>query len=206
MTPQEPLPTAPSVPVSIDTHAAATLRYIRASMEAATTVPVPGSAGIAMGTVGLVTAALTSSSGLHPYWLPLWLIAAVFAAGVGGALVARPASWRVLARAGTPVRRLALCLLPSILGGAVLTAVDWRAGNTQVIPGTWLLLYGCALVAATVATSRMIGLMGALFMALGVLALWTPDRLQILLLGLGFGGLHIVFGCIIGRLGHGRQI
>ena len=76
----------------------------------------------------------------------------------------------------------------------------------HVIPGTWLLLYGCALVAASVATTRTIGLMGSMFMALGLVALVTPDSAQIPLLGIGFGGLHVVFGFIIGHAGHGREI
>jgi hypothetical protein len=33
-----------------------------------------------------------------------------------------------------------------------------------------------------------------------------PDNLQILMLGAGFGGLHIVFGFLIGRVGHGREV
>jgi len=42
--------------VRIDSQAAATLRYIRASMEAASSIAVPGSAGSAMGLVGLLAA------------------------------------------------------------------------------------------------------------------------------------------------------
>ena len=40
--------------VRIDSHAVATLRYIWESMDAAASVAVPGSAGIAMGAVGLL--------------------------------------------------------------------------------------------------------------------------------------------------------
>jgi hypothetical protein len=31
-------------------------------------------------------------------------------------------------------------------------------------------------------------------------------NLQILIWGVGFGGLHILFGILIGRMGHGQQI
>jgi hypothetical protein len=41
---------------------------------------------------------------------------------------------------------------------------------------------------------------------LGVLALLLPSSAQIAMLGAGFGGLHIIFGVLIGRVGHGRQI
>ena len=60
--------------VALDSHAAATLRYIRASMEAAGTVAVSGSAGVTMGAVGLLAAALASSPALRPHWLIVWLI------------------------------------------------------------------------------------------------------------------------------------
>ena len=87
-----------------------------------------------------------------------------------------------------------------------MTAVHWNSGNLHAIPGTWLLLYGCALISASVAATRMIAIMGAAFVALGLLALLAPDRLQILLLGVGFGGLHVLFGFLIGRKRHEREI
>ncbi len=178
-------------PVRIDTQVAATLRYIRGTMEAASSLAVPGSAGSAMGIVGLLAAALSSTAALRAHWLAIWLLAAAVAAGLGIALMARPSSLRGLTLSGTPL-------------GLVMTAVHWTAGNLHAIPGTWLLLYGCALVAASVPTTGAIAVMGGLFIALGLLALLLPDGLQTLMLGTGFGGLHLLFGFLIGRSGHGR--
>jgi hypothetical protein len=87
-----------------------------------------------------------------------------------------------------------------------MTWVHWTCGNLHAIPGTWLLLYGCALIAASVPTTRTIGVLGGLFVVLGLMALLLPDRLQMLMLGVGFGGLHVLFGFLIGRMGHGRQV
>jgi len=190
--------------VRIDSQAAATLRYIRASMEAASSIAVPGSAGSAMGLVGLLAAVLASTPGLREHWLGIWLLAAAVAASLGTALVARPSSLRGLTLSGTPIRKLALCLIPSMFAGAVMTAVHWTSGNLHAIPGTWLLLYGCALIAASVPTTRTIAVMGGLFAALGLLALLLPDSLQTLMLAMGFGGLHLLFGFLIGRAGDGR--
>jgi hypothetical protein len=192
--------------VQIDTHAVATLRYIRASMDSAAVFAVPGSAGIAMGSVGLLAALVSAAPGMHRYWFTIWLAAAVIAAAAGGMLVVRPASLRGLTLSATPMAKFALSLLPSIFGGAIMTAVLWSAGDLRAIPGTWLLLYGCALLAASVATTRTIGIMGASFIALGLLALALPEDFQNLLLGVGFGGLHVLFGFLIGRMGHGRQV
>jgi hypothetical protein len=190
--------------VRIDSHAAATLRYIRASMDAAAFVAVPGSAGIAMGSVGFLAMAASSTPGLHEYWITVWLIAAAMGGGIGSVLVTRPASLRGLSLS-TPLRKFALGLFPALFGGAVMTAVHWNSGNLHAIPGTWLFLYGCALISASVAATWMIAFMGVSFVALGLLALVLPDKLQILMLGAGFGGLHILFGFLIGRKGHERE-
>jgi hypothetical protein len=193
-------------PVHIDSHAAATLRYIRDSMEGAASFVVPGSAGIALGVIGLLAAALSSTPTLHEHWLEIWLLAALAAAGVGSALLVRESSLRGLQLIGTPIRKFALCLVPSLAAGLIMTAVHWAYGNLHAIPGSWLLFYGCALISASTVTTRTIGLLGASFALLGVLALLLPGGAQILMLGAGFGGLHIVFGILIGRIGHGRQI
>src|SRR5215469_11129026 len=175
--------------VQIESHAVATLRYIRASMDGAASVAVPGSAGIAMGSVGLLAMALSSAPSLREHWLGIWLIAALVATGVGLPLITQPASLRGLTLSGAPVRRFALCLLPSLLAGVVMTAVHWTYGNLHAIPGTWLLLYGCALISASVATTRTIAVMGGSFVALGLAALLLRSELQVFMLGAGFGGL-----------------
>ena len=192
--------------VRIDSHAVATLRYIRASMDAAASVAVPGSAGIAMGSIGLLAMMISSAPGMRQYWLVTWLISAALAGGVGFALMTRPASLRGLLLYGTPLRKFAMCLFPALFGGAVMTVLHWSSGNLHAIPGTWLLLYGCALISASVAATRVIAIMGGAFVALGLLTLLLPDRAQIPMLGAGFGGLHFLFGILIGRTRHERQI
>jgi hypothetical protein len=192
--------------VHLDFHAAASLRYIRDCMDGAASLVVPGSAGIALGAIGLLSALLSSTPSLHEYWLPIWLAAALAAAAVGGALLVRDSSLRGLRLIGTPMRKFALCLMPALAAGLIMTAVHWSSGNLHAIPGTWLLFYGCALVSASTVTTRTVGLIGASFALLGSLALLLPVEAQIFMLGTGFGGLHIIFGILIGRVGHGRQI
>ena len=181
--------------VQLDSHAAASLRYIRASMESAASLAVPGSTGIASGLVGLLATVVSSIPVLRPYWLIIWLFAAVVAASVGGALLFRQ----------TPIRRFAIGLLPSLFAGAVMTAVLWSSGNLRAIPGTWMLLYGCGLIAASLASARSIGILGGSFVAMGLLTLVLPDGLQIPMLGVGFGGLHILFGYLTRRAGLGSE-
>jgi hypothetical protein len=191
--------------VNLDMHAIATLRYIRASMEGAGSVAIPGSTGIAMGGIALVATALSLTPNLAGYWLLIWLLAAPLAAIVGALLLARSGSVATFVATGTPGRKLALGLLPSLFAGAVITAVLWSADRTTAIPGTWLLLYGCGLISASVSTTALVARMGACFTALGVVALIVPPLLHIPLLALGFGGLHIIFGILIARDIHGDQ-
>src|SRR5947209_3491165 len=181
--------------VALDSHAAATLRYIRASMEAAGTVAVSGSAGVTMGAVGLLAAALASSPALRPHWLIVWLIAATVAALAGGVLMARQASRQ----------RFSLCLAPGLFGGAVMTLVLWQAGDVRAIPGTWLLLYGCALISTSAPTTRIVGVLGSLFALLGLVTFLLPESLQNIALGCGFGGLHLAVGILIRRRSRGSE-
>lgn len=193
----------PDNTVRLDSQAAASLRYIRASMEAAAALAVPGSAGIASGIVGSIATVLSTVPALREYWLPIWLAAAVVAMIVGSLLLAQQSSLRGITLGGAPFRKFAIGLLPALFGGAVMTAVHWSQDTLQAIPGTWLLLYGCGLVSASAATGRSLGILGAAFFVVGAVAFWMPPELQICMLGLGFGGLHITFGIVMGRIGRG---
>ncbi len=186
-------------------HAAATLRYIRASMEAAGTIVVPGFAGMTMGVVGLLAAVLTSMTTIRPDWPAVWLLAAFVAAPAGGVIMVRQASRQGFTLFGTPVRRFILGLAPGLCAGAVMTFVQWQANALHTLPGTWLLLYGCALISTSASTTRVVGLLGGLFSLLGLIAFWIPEGLQLVALGAGFGGLHLVFGIVIRNRTRARE-
>src|ERR1700683_2300146 len=163
--------------VTIDAHAAATLRYIRASMERAGSLAVPGFAGVVMGLIGLGAACLAAMTTLRTHARLVWLAAAPLAALCGAIVMARQFALQGSVW-GATVRKLLLCLLPSLFAGGIITAVHWQAGNLHAIPGTWLLLYGCALISASAPTARIVAVLGALFVLLGLAALLLPDRLQ----------------------------
>jgi hypothetical protein len=192
----------PDNTVALDSHALGTLNYIRASIEAAGTFAVPGIAGIAMGIVGVVATLIASLPAFAPHWLEIWLAAAVAASAVGVLLVARqPAKGFTLYRG--PARKFVLSLCPALLAGAVLTGVLLQTGLTSLLPGMWLLLYGCAVLSASMMTStammRLIAAMGGLFVVYGLVAFELPPRWHNFTLGLGFGALHLVFGILIGH-------
>src|SRR3984957_2386856 len=194
-------------PVAIESRALGTLAYIRTSIESSSSMDVPGMAGIVMGIIGVLTAIVVSLPRWAPHWLAIWLIAAAAALLFGGALVARQIARRGHARYLGPARKFLLCLCPALLAGAVLTLVFEAAGMTNVIPGMWLLLYGCAVLSASTVTiasiARLVRLLGALFVALGSVTFALPAGTHTAMLGLGFGVVHILFGILIGRSTHG---
>lgn len=185
--------------VALDMHALGTLQYIRASIDAAGVLGVPGSAGIAMGSVGLLAALLAADPRLARYWLTIWLAAGLVALVCGSALMVHQAVRSGTALYRGPARKFLLCLAPSLFAGAVITFALWHANAVEMLPGTWLLLYGCGVAAASTMTVRPVGVMGGLFLLLGVAALSLPARYSDLFLGAGFGGLHLAFGIVIGR-------
>lgn len=195
--------------VAIDSHALGTLNYIRASIEAASAIAVPGTAGIAMGVVGALAAGLATIPALAPYWIAIWLLAAAVAAALGGVLIARHPLTGGLTLYRGPARRFGLSLCPALLAGAILTGVLWEAGESRLLPGSWLLLYGCAVLSAAMMTSaaiiRLIGALGGLFVVLGVVAFALPPGWHNIVLGVGFGALHLIFGALIRRVDQGHS-
>ena len=81
---------------------------------------------------------------------------------------------------------------------ALMTLALFRAGQTFLMPGTWLLLYGAGVVAGGASSVRSVPAMGLGFMALGALALVVPAWGDYAMVA-GFGGLHLVFGAAIAR-------
>ncbi len=155
-----------------------------------------------MGAVGTSATVVATLPGLAAYWLEIWLVAAIAASAIGVVLVARQQARGFVLYRG-PARKFVLSLCPSLLAGAALTAVLWQQGLTSLIPGMWLLLYGCAVLSASMMTTaaimRVVALMGALFVIWGLVAFELPVRWHNYTLGLGFGALHLLFGILIGR-------
>lgn len=184
----------------LDERAFENLRYIRETMESSRAfTAIPGWGGVAAGATAIVAAVLAARSSSSATWFAIWTLEGVFATLVlaaATALKARRSGFPVLRG---PVRRFAAALLPPILAGALLTAAEARADAWHVVPGTWLLLYGVGVAAGGAHSVRLVLVMGALFMAVGTLALFAPPRFGDLFLAAGFGGLHVIFGVIIAR-------
>ena len=80
-----------------------------------------------------------------------------------------------------------------------MTVALLRADDPRQIPGVWLLLYGVAVMQAGAFSVRTIPVMGAVFVLAGAIALPLPWRWANLMLAVGFGLAHLVFGAFIAR-------
>jgi hypothetical protein len=195
-----PQPEMPPEPARLESRAASDLRFIRETMESAGSfTAVPGRGGVAMGLVGLASAAIATRLPGPDTFLWVWLGAAGIALSLGGLAMARKArrvGSRFFSVAG---RRFVLGLAPALVAAIALTVALWQSGTLEPIPGCWLLLYGAGVLSAGAFSVRPVPVMGGSFMLLGLLTLVTPASWANAMLALGFGGLHLVFGIEIAR-------
>ena len=195
----EPSGNAPPV-VALDDHALDNLRYIRRTMASAGSfTAVPGWGGVGMGAIGMIAAVVGGLQVGTRGWLTVWFIAAVAASAVGGTSMYLKARRAGVPLATGPGRKFALALSPALVAAVPLSIVLVQTGSVGLVAGMWLLLYGAAVVAGGAFSVRPVPAMGACFMGLGAVALFAPASWGDLLLGLGFGGLHVIFGLWIAR-------
>jgi hypothetical protein len=195
-----PAPERQQQPIALHDRAIDDLRYIRQTMErAGSFTAVPGVGGMVMGVLGLVGAAVAASQPTPERWLAVWLATAVLATGVAALAMTLKARRAGVPLLDAPGRKFALSFLPPIIAGAVLTGALYGGGGMTEIPGTWLLLYGVAVVTAGTFSVRVVPVMGLCFMTLGVAALFSPAAWSDVYLAAGFGGLQIGFGAWIAR-------
>jgi hypothetical protein len=185
--------------VALHERAADDLRYIRKTMERATSfTAISGVGYILMGVTAILAAWIASRQGSPEAWLGVWTVELLVAGSIAVGMSARKAhaqGERMRSYAG---RKLLLAFAPPMAVGGLLTLAAYVAGDTALIPGIWLALYGTGVMTGGAYSVRVIPLMGAAFIGLAAVALLTPVSGD-LLLALGLGGLHIVFGAVIWR-------
>ncbi|MEO6445373.1 MAG: hypothetical protein ABIZ91_04930 [Gemmatimonadaceae bacterium] len=187
------------------------LRFIRETMEAAGAFTAISGTGIILTGVVALVATLVAGNGVDtPRWLMTWMAAAPLAFSASVYFTVKKTRASAAPFTSAIARKLALAFFPSLIAGAVITAVAVRAGWYQALPGMWLMLYGAAVMGGGALSVPIIPVMGALFMAAGASALaaplvvagWPMEARAALLNGFmaaGFGGLHVLFGFAISR-------
>jgi hypothetical protein len=191
----------PDQPLPIHEHALESLRVIRETMErAGSFTSIPGWGGVAIGFTALGATYFAQRVVFDPpAWLRVWLIEAVVATAIAAATMA--IKWR---RTEMPfmsgvARRFFVSYVAPLIAGAVVTFTLAHRGSFDSLPAVWLLVYGSAFVSSGAFSIRVVPLMGIGFMLLGALAALVRLPVGNLILGAGFGALHIIFGFIIAR-------
>lgn len=194
-----PPPDAPRRPADLGDRALDNLSFIRDTMERATAFTgVPGWGGVAMGATAVAAAVLAAGAATPGGWLGTWLAEAVLAFLIGAWSLGRKSRRQRFSTRSRPVRQFFLSFFPPLAVGVLLTVVLWRSGLPQFLPGTWLLLYGTAVVTGGAFSVRAVPLMGAVLMAIGAAAILWPAWGD-LAMGTGFGAVQIGFGWYIAR-------
>lgn len=97
----------------------------------------------------------------------------------------------------TPIARTAFgALLGPGIAGMLGSAALVAGGHFELLPGLWLLLYGCGLWGVSFFAPLFLRALGAAFVLFG-LGAWVFPASAALCLGVGFGGLHFVFGIVV---------
>jgi hypothetical protein len=187
-------------PASLHDRAMENLEFIRDTMERSTHfTAVPGYGGMLMGLTALGAAYIANNQALVGDWVVVWLVEAVLAFFIG-----LFAMWQKSKLAGTtlnsvPAKKMILSFLPPMVCAVAITLGLWRFGYFGAMIPTWLLLYGAAVVTGGSYSVRAVPIMGWCFIALGAVAFFLPANAGNLMMALGFGLLHIVFGLVIAR-------
>lgn len=189
-------------PARIGDHAVDNLRYIRETMErAGAFTSIPGWGGVVIGITALAAALVAQRfiprDGVA--WLLTWMADALLAAPVALWFMWRKSRRAHAALTSGAARRFFVSYFAPVAAAAVITLALVRTHAFVAVPAVWLLCYGASFISSSAFSIRLIPLMGIGFMLLGVAACFVPFAAANALLGAGFGGLHIVFGCIIAR-------
>ena len=200
MIPARPLRRPAPEPVALHDRAMDNLRFIRETMErSASFTAVSGWAGFAMGIVALGASWIARGQQTPEGWMATWLTVAAISlvmALVGMTLKSRAAGMPLLSGPG---RKFAFSFSPPIAVGGILTVALYMHGQTALLPGMWLLLYGTAVVTGGSHSVRIIPLTGIGFIVMGTAAVLAPASWGDAFMAAGFGGLHLVSGFLIAR-------
>jgi len=155
-----------------------------------------GAALLGSGVCGLLTDFVGAQPGRGMQFVGVWCAVLVVAAIAQIVLTALKARQRGAA-VWTPIARTAFAaLLGPGLAGMAGSAVLIHTQRWELLPGLWLLFYGCGWWSVSFFAPLFLRVLGVVFMGLG-LAAWLEPQSAPLWLGAGFGGLHLIFGGIV---------
>jgi len=205
-----PLPTPEyTTPPTVQQRAVDNLAFIRQTMErSAAFTHVSGWGMVAVGVLTFVASfaahviagdAAILDARRARLWMTVWLVQAAISACVAGALIRRKARAANADLLSSPGRKMLSGFAPPMVAGALLTFALAQTGAFALLPGVWMLLYGAGVMTGGAHSVRTLPAMGVAFVMLGGMALFIAPAYADWLMGLGFGGLHVIFGILVVR-------
>lgn len=91
-------------------------------------------------------------------------------------------------------QQVLLAVLPAFFVGATITGYGLQTGQLDLLPPIWMLAHGSTLMALGLYAGTRFQIVGALFLVLGALGLWTWKEYGLRLMLASFGGLHVLLG------------
>ncbi len=182
-------------------EASENLRIIRELMERSTRYSTfSGLSGILAGAAAILGAILTHR--LQPggkIFLLIWSAVVTFALTNDYFITkrrARGVGKHIVSRLG---KQMGLASVPGLGMGALMTLFFWRHGLLDFIYPVWMLCYGIAVLAVGLFSQREVSYLGYAFLLVGAANLLLFPAHGLIGMALSFGGLHIIYGIIIGR-------
>lgn len=184
------------------------LTFIRDTMaRSAPLTAISGWGAVAEGFIALAGAFAGCLYSAADWWIGVWIVVACLGCLTGFGTMAFKARRMRIPVFGVALKKFAMSLFPPIVAGMVLTEVFYERQLWELIPGTWLMLYGVGVVTGGAFSVKVIPLFGVCFMLLALGAFYPAVPLTTVLfwkfrlcdafLAAGFGLFHILFGMII---------
>lgn len=93
-----------------------------------------------------------------------------------------------------PAREIVRSLLPALAMAAALTVQAFARGRHLELPGIWMLCYGVGALATSTFAPPVVFSIGVAFLGCGALTLWLGPAWAVPMMGLVFGGGHLLLG------------
>ena len=91
-------------------------------------------------------------------------------------------------------RQTALAIAPGFLVGGLLTWLLLKAGDHPSVPFFWMIFYGMAVWSVGLFSVPEVKLLGAAFLAAGIVGLFFFQGWPLAAMAVTFGGLHLAYG------------
>ncbi len=187
-------------PINIGDRALDNLAFIRETMEkSASFTAIPGYGGALMGATAIGAAVIAHNQPNVKWWAITWLVEACLAFCIG-----MLAMWQKAKNSGDslnskPARKFAFGFAPPIVAGIILTSLFYFKGLFTMMPTVWLTLYGTAVITGGAYSVKIVPIVGWMFIGLGLISVLVDSSYGNWLMGVGFGGLQVIFGLIVAR-------